>query len=198
MANVLLFHHALGLTPGMDAFADVLRDAGHTVTVPDFYEGQTFSTLEAGMAHAEIVGFDVVESLGVGLAERLPSDVVYIGFSLGVMPAQRLAQTRPGALGAVLVSACLPLGVYADSWPQTVPLQIHGMEDDPVFVAEGDLDAARNLVEAAAEGELVLYPGDGHFFADIGSPEYDADAAHSLTSRVLDLLARPDPAGGTG
>lgn len=192
MANVLLFHHALGLTPGVDAFADVLRDAGHLVTVPDLYDGRTFSTLEAGMDYAQDIGFEVLESLGVRLAERLPAELVYIGFSLGVMPAQRLAQTRAGARGAVLVSSCLPPGAYADTWPAAVPLQVHAMAEDPVFVDEGDLDAARNLVETAQEGELVLYPGSGHFFADISSPDYDADAAHALTARVLDLLARAD------
>jgi len=189
MANVLLFHHALGMTPGMDALADLLRDAGHTVTAPDLYDGRTFSSLEAGVAYAAEVGFDVIEALGVKMAERLPQDVVYVGFSLGVMPAQRLAQTRPGARGAVLVSACVPPGTYSGSWPAGVPLQVHAMEQDPLFVEEGDLDAAVNLVESAQSAELILYPGNSHFFADISSPEYNEDAAHALTASILQLLA---------
>lgn len=190
MANVLLFHHAQGLTSGMDAFADVLREAGHTVTVPDLYEGRTFARLDAGLAHAEELGFQEIEEAGVRLAERFPPGMVYIGFSLGVLPAQRLAQTRPGARGAVLVSGCIPLGVFADSWPAGVPVQIHGMDSDPVFVDEGDLSAAENLVDATDSAELILYPGSAHLFADISLDDYDETAAPALTARVLEFLSR--------
>ncbi|MBD7994684.1 dienelactone hydrolase family protein [Arthrobacter sp. Sa2CUA1] len=204
MANVLVFHSELGLTPGLEAFADLLRDAGHTVTAPDLYDGQTFSTLEAGLEYAGEVGLETLEALGVRIAEQLPEDLVYIGFSLGVLPAQRLAQTRPGARGAVLISTCVPPGAYAYTWPAGVPLQIHAMAEDPVFVEEGDLDAAKNLVESTAaepggawDGgatldeasvKLILYPGSTHFFADISSPDYDEDYAHALTASVLQLL----------
>lgn len=195
MANVLLFHSELGLTPGIEALADLLRDAGHAVTAPDLYDGQVFSTLEAGLECAGEIGLETIEALGVRIAEQLPEDLVYFGFSLGVLPAQRLAQTRPGARGAVLVSSCVPPGAYAYTWPAGVPLQIHAMEQDPVFVEEGDLDAARNLVDSAlpdAEAELLLYSGNTHFFADISSPDYDETAAHVLTARVLALLRRVD------
>jgi len=196
VAHVLLFHHALGLTPGMDALADLLRDAGHTVTAPDLYDGHAFGSLEAGLAYAEELGFDVIESLGVKIARRLPADLVYMGLSLGVMPAQRLAQTRPGARAAVLVSGCVPPGTYADAWPAGVPLQIHAMAEDPLFVEEGDLDAAVNLVESApresGDAKLILYPGSSHLFADISSADYDEDSAHALTGSVLELLAGLD------
>lgn len=208
MANVLLFHSELGLTPGTDAFADLLRDAGHIVTAPDLYDGQVFRTLEDGLGYASEVGLEVIEALGVRIAEQLPEDLVYIGFSLGVLPAQRLAQTRPGARGAVLVSACVPPGAYAFTWPAGVPLQIHAMAEDQVFVEEGDLDAARNLIEsiAAEPGgtwgggatpdeasvKLMLYPGNTHFFVDISSPDYDEDYAPAVTGSVLELLAAVD------
>ncbi|WP_342023410.1 dienelactone hydrolase family protein [Arthrobacter citreus] len=192
MANVLMFHHVLGLTPGMDAFADVLREAGHTVTVPDLFDGRTFPELADGMAYAEEVGFQELEDAGVRIAGRFPPGMVYIGFSLGVLPAQRLAQTRPGARGAVLVSSCVPLGVFADSWPAGVPVQIHGMDKDPIFVDEGDLAAAENLMDTTAEAELFLYPGSSHLFADISLDDYDETAAPALTARVLELLARTD------
>ena len=192
MANVLLFHHALGLTAGMDAFAEVLREAGHTVTVPDLYDGRTFTTLEDGTAYAQEIGLDTLEELGVRIAGRFPPEMVYIGFSLGVMPAQRLAQTRPGARGAVLVSACLPLGTYGDTWPAGVPVQIHGMDADEEFVDSGDLDAAENLAGSTNDAELFLYPGAAHFFADISHPEYDMDSAFTLTRLVLALLTSTD------
>ena len=195
MANVLLFHHALGLTAGMDAFAEVLREAGHTVTVPDLYDGRTFTDLEDGVAYAQDIGMDAIEELGVCIAQRFPPEMVYIGFSLGVMPAQRLAQTRPGARGAVLVSACLPLGTFGDTWPAGVPVQIHGMDADPYFAEEGDLDAAENLAASTPDAELILYMGASHLFADISQPDYDMDAAFTLTRLVLKLLERTDDAG---
>src|SRR5207247_10144266 len=39
MAEVLLFHHALGLTSGCVSFADRLRDAGPVVHAPDLCHG---------------------------------------------------------------------------------------------------------------------------------------------------------------
>lgn len=95
MAVVLLFHHALGQTPGFHAFADQLRRSGHTVHTPDLYDGRTFPTIEAGMAHAQEIGFpDEIIARGERAAGELPPELVYAGFSLGVVPAQKLAQTR--------------------------------------------------------------------------------------------------------
>ena len=194
MAEVVLFHHAQGLTPGVAAFADELRRAGHTVHTPDLYDGRTFATLEEGLAYAEEIGFDEVTERGVQAAEALPAELVYAGFSLGLGPAQRLAQTRPGARGALLFYACLPVSEFGPSWPAGVPVQIHAMESDPEFDNGWDLPAARALVEEAEDGELFLYPGDQHLFADSSLPSYDANAAALLGQRVLDFLDRIDGA----
>ncbi|MFL6004087.1 MAG: dienelactone hydrolase family protein [Nocardioides sp.] len=189
MAEILLFHHALGLTPGIAEFAGQLRGAGHTVHTPDLYDGPTFRTVEEGVGFARDTGFGTIVERGVRAADVLPSDVVYAGFSLGVMPAQKLAQTRPGARGALLLEACVPPSEFGSSWPDDVPVQIHGMEADPSFAGEGDLDAALALVDEAANAELFLYPGDHHLFADTSLPSYDAGAAALLTKRVLAFLA---------
>lgn len=194
MTEVVLFHHAQGLTPGVAAFADELRRAGHTVHTPDLYDGRTFATLEEGLAYAEEVGFDEVTERGIQAAEALPAELVYAGFSLGLGPAQRLAQTRPGARGALLFYACLPVSEFGPSWPAGVPVQIHAMESDPEFDNGWDLPAARALVEEAEDGELFLYPGDQHLFADSSLPSYDADAAALLGQRVLNFLDRIDGA----
>ena len=194
MAEVVLFHHAQGLTPGVAAFADELRRAGHTVHAPDLYDGRTFATLEEGLAYAEEIGFDEVTERGIQAAEALPAELVYAGFSLGLGPAQRLAQTRPGARGALLFYACLPVSEFGSSWPGGVPVQIHAMESDPEFDNGWDLPAARALVEEAEDGELFLYPGDQHLFADSSLPSYDANAAALLGQRVLDFLDRIDGA----
>jgi dienelactone hydrolase len=187
MAEVLLFHHAQGQTAGFHAFADELRRAGHTVHTPDLYDGRTFPTLEEGIAYAGEVGFMEILERGVRTADELPSELVYAGFSLGVMPAQKLAQTRPGARGALLFYSCIPASEFG-TWPADVPVQIHGMDADPIFVDEGDIDAARAIVDSTEQAELFLYPGDQHYFADSGLPSYDESAATLLTQRVLAFL----------
>ena len=189
MAEVLLFHHAQGQTPGFLDFAEDLRRAGHTVHTPDLYGGRTFDTLDDGVAHAAEIGFDEVTDRGVRAADELPSELVYAGFSLGVLPAQKLAQTRAGARGALLFHSCVPVTEFAPSWPAEVPVQVHAMDADPFFVDEGDREAALALVETAERAELFLYPGDQHLFADASLPSYDAQAAELLGRRVLEFLA---------
>lgn len=186
---MVLFHHAQGLTPGVVAFADELRRAGHVVHTPDLLDGRTFASIEEGMRYAEEIGFpDEVIARGVRAVEGLPAELVYAGFSLGVLPAQFLAQTRPGARGALLFYSCVPVSAFGSGWPEGVPAQVHGMDADPIFVGEGDIDAARELVEQAPDAELFLYPGDQHYFADSSLPSYDPEATALLVRRVLDFL----------
>jgi len=192
MAEVLLFHSALGMTPGVRDFAETLRRAGHVVHAPDPYEGRVFDDLKKGLAHAEEVGFGTILERGRAAADGLPAELVYLGFSLGVLPAQMLAQTRPGAKGAVLIYSCVPVSEFGEAWPQGVPVQIHGMDADEIFVGEGDIDAARALVESTTDAELFLYPGEAHYFADNSLPSYDEHAAELLTERVLSFLGRTE------
>ena len=189
MAEVVLYHHAQGLTEGVKAFADELRRAGHTVHTPDMFEGQTFETLDEGLDYAKKTGFGVVKDRGVAAAQDLPQEVVYAGFSLGAMPAQELAQTRPGAKGALLFHSCITVSEFSEAWPEGVPVQVHAMDEDPFFAEEdGDLGAARELVASTDQAELFLYPGKEHLFADSSLPAYDKAAADLLTRRTLDFL----------
>ena len=189
MSEVVLFHHAQGLTPGVVAFANELRPAGHIVHTPDLFDGRTFNTIDEGMSFVRQLGFEEVMKRGEQAVESLPAELVYSGFSLGVVPAQKLAQTRPGARGAILCYACLPVSEFGEAWPKSVPVQVHGMDADPFFVGEGDIDAARDLIAQAEEGELFLYHGDQHYFADSSLPSYDANATALLLKRVLGFLA---------
>jgi dienelactone hydrolase len=188
MAEVLLFHHAQGQTDGFRAFADELRGAGHTVHTPDLLDGRTFSSIDEGMAYVEQLGFGEIIARGDRAADELPNELVYAGFSLGVVPAQKLAQTRADARGALLFYSCVPASEFGTSWSSDVPVQIHGMDADPFFVDEGDIDAARAIVESTDNAELFLYPGDQHYFADSSLPSYRPEAAALLTRRVLDFL----------
>ncbi len=187
MAEVLLFHHAQGLTAGCLSFADELRAAGHVVHAPDLYDRNTFTELADGVGYAKQVGFDTIIERGRLAAAVLPNEIVYAGFSLGVMPAQMLAQTRPGAKGALLFYSCFPPAEFGVPWPQGVPLQVHMMDADE-WVLEGDLDAARELAETVEGADLFLYPGDRHLFADNSLPDYDESAATLLKQRVLSFL----------
>lgn len=186
MAEVLLFHHALGLTAGCVAFADGLRAAGHVVHTPDLYDGRTFTDLDDGVAHAEAIGFLNVVERGRQAAADLPHDIVYAGLSLGVLPAQALAQTREGAKGALFLHSAVPLTQFGGSWPPGVALQIHTMTDD----AWGDIDVARGLTATVPGAELYLYPGDRHLFTDESVADYDEAAADLVRARVLDFLDR--------
>ena len=188
MTTVLLFHHAQGQTKGFLAFADELREAGHTVHAPDLYDGKTFADIDEGVANARQIGFGEIILLGAATAADLPVDIVYAGFSLGVMPAQSLAQTRPGARGALFFHGCLPPSEFGGPWPEGVPLQIHAMDDDPWM--EEDRGAAEALVQEVDDAELFIYPGSGHLFADSSLGDYDEQAAGLLKERTLAFLQR--------
>jgi dienelactone hydrolase len=184
VAEVLLFHHAQGLTPGVLAFADDLRSAGHVVHTPDLYGGATFPDLDTGVGFAKEIGVDTVIERGRLAAQSLPDDVVHAGFSLGVMPAQMLAQTRPGARGALLLHGSVPLDEFGGGWPQGLPLQIHTMENDDW----GDVDVGRELAATIEGAELFVYPGDVHLFTDNSLAAFDEGAAALVRQRVLGFL----------
>ena len=186
MTEVVLYHHVQGLTEGVGSFADELRQAGHTVHTPDLFDGSRFDTIDEGMGFAREAGFGALAERGVAAAEGIGPEAVYAGFSFGVMPAQQLAQTRPGARGALFLSGCLPVSEFGDGWPDGVPVQVHGKAGDPFF--DEDLEAARALVASTDRGELFLYEGEEHLFADSSLPSYDAAAAALLTERVLAFL----------
>jgi dienelactone hydrolase len=195
VTEVVLYHHVQGLTDGVRSFADDLRQPGHTVHTPDMFGGRTFDTIEEGMAFAREEGFGDLAARGVAAADGIRPDAVYAGFSFGVMSAQQLAQTRPGARGALLMDSCLPVSEFGAAWPDGVPVQVHGKEGDPFFLE--DLEAARALVGSTDGAELFLYDGDEHLFADSSLPAYDPVAAALLTERVLAFLDRLE-AGGQG
>ena len=194
MAEVVLFHHVQGLTDGIRAFAEDLRAGGHTVHTPDLFDGERPATIDDGVAHLKGIGDEMLSQRTDRAVAELPDDLVYAGFSWGGSTAQQFAQTRPGARGALLYESCIPItGEWAfGPWPDGVPVQIHGMDRDPFFGLEGDIDAARELVETVGSerAELFVYPGDRHLFTDSSLPSYDADAAALVVQRSREFLDR--------
>ncbi len=194
MTEVVLFHHVQGLTDGVRAFAEQLRAGGHTVHTPDLFDGERPATIDDGVKYADGIGDEVLGARADQAVADLPRDLVYAGFSFGAATAQRLAQTRSGARGALLYESCIPLtGPWAfGPWPDGVAVQIHGMDKDPFFALEGDIDAARELVETVGPdlAELFVYPGDQHLFSDTSLPSYDADAAALVIQRSRQFLDR--------
>jgi dienelactone hydrolase len=189
MTEVLLFHHVQGLTPGVRALADDLRAAGHTVHAPDLFDGRTFESVDDGFGYLRGLADGEMAARVAAAVEGLPAALVYAGISWGVPRAQSLAQTRPGALGALLLESCIPVtGEDAfGPWPTGLPVQVHGAEDDEFFAE--DLPAARELAELDG-AELFTYPGSAHLFTDRSLPSYDAASAALVTQRALELLAR--------
>jgi dienelactone hydrolase len=187
MADVLLYHHIQGLTDGVKAFADDLRRAGHTVHTPDLFDGRTFGSIEEGFGFTRDAGLDSIRQRGAAIADGLGPGLVYAGFSFSVTIAQRLAQTRPDARGALLMYSCMPVAEFGVAWPDGVPVQIHGKLDDEFFAE--DLPAARDMADSSESAELFLYPGDQHLFADSSLDAYDPESAALLMTRVQAFLA---------
>jgi dienelactone hydrolase len=186
MTDVVLFHHAQGLTDGVRAFATRLEAHGHRVSLPDLYDGATYDTLQEGVAHAERVGLDDITARGVVAAEDMASATVFAGFSLGALPAQKLAQTRSGALGAVLYHGGVPADTFGVAWPAAVALQLHLAEDDEW----SELDVVQDLARTAPAGELYVYSGSAHLITDSSLGEYDPEATDLILQRTNTFLQR--------
>ena len=192
MAEVVLFHHVQGLTDGVRAFADGLRAGGHTVHTPDLFDGECPATIELGITLVNLIGDDTLSERATGALAELPDGLVYAGFSFGGATAQQFAQTRPGARGALLYESFVSLSAEWSfgPWPAGLPAQVHGMDRDPFFAEEGDLEAARELVAIVGPklAELFTYPGDLHLFTDSSLPTYDQAATALVIRRSVEFL----------
>lgn len=186
MADILLFHHIQGLTSGVHAFADRLRAAGHTVHTPDSFEGRTFGSIEDGAAYVGEIGFQAMRDRSVLHAEGLPDDLVYAGFSLGVMPAQRLLQNRPGARAGLFLHGFADPGSFGE-WPG-LPVQVHAMAEDEFWLE--DQEATEAAARAHEEIEVFVYPGSGHLFTDDSIADHDPAATELVLERSLAFLER--------
>lgn len=199
MVEMVLFHSALGLRPAVTAAADRLRAAGHTVHAPDYYDGEVFGDLEEGLRKRDDLGYAEIARRATEAVAGLPAGLVFAGFSLGAVPAELLAAGRPGALGAVLMYAAIPVEEFGefgvDRWPEGVPLQVHYAAEDPWVEVEEVAALGDAVGRAGAAFEEHTYPGSGHLFADPDLPEYDRSLSEAMWERVLAFLDRVDARG---
>ncbi|HXA04510.1 MAG TPA: dienelactone hydrolase family protein [Bryobacteraceae bacterium] len=187
--EIVLFHSAYGLRPGVLQWAERLRSAGYTVHAPDLYDGEVFTDRMDAVRKIQEVGFDGVLARSQAAVSHLRSDLVYAGFSNGGACAELLAATRPGASGAILMHAPLPIRDLGwKVWQATVPVQVHFAEKDPLR-NEKVIDALAGRVRASgADFQHFDYPTSGHLFADPDMPAYDAAAADLMFQRVVEFL----------
>ena len=189
MAHIVLFHHVLGLTPGVRALADAIRGTGHTVTTPDLFEGSTFAELADGLAHVGEIGDETLLRRAEAAADAIDDENrVFAGLSLGALPAQHLLQTRE-ALGGLLFHGFIDPAQLAGSWPRC-PIAVFAMDQDPFFVDDGDLAVAQDWAERHDNLTIHLYPGHGHLFTESASPDHDAAVTRRLVDDVAGTLAQ--------
>ncbi|MFG3255646.1 dienelactone hydrolase family protein [Streptomyces sp. NPDC048172] len=194
MTEIVLFHSVLGIRAGITDAAARFRAAGHTVHTPDLYEGRSFDTYDEAFAFlASIGGIPELITRTQASVEHLPEDVVYAGFSNGGASVLLLTATRPGARGALLFHAAMPLTAFEMdfTWPHGVPAQVHYATGDPYREEAGITGLAAEVRAAGAPFDQYDYEGTGHLFSDPELPEeYDKESAELMFSRALEFLER--------
>ncbi|GAA4239099.1 dienelactone hydrolase family protein [Actinomadura meridiana] len=188
MARVLLFHSMYGLRPAVSRAADRLREAGHEVHVPDFYDGRVVDTAEEGIEIKDEIGRDELLRRAVAAAAPLMGDggLVYAGFSLGGSLAQNLALVDPKAGGLLLMHGTSDM---ADDASTEIPVQLHVADPDTWEPADWLNAWYLRMRRAGADVEVFRYRGAGHLFTDPDLPDYDAEAAERAWTVALGFLA---------
>jgi len=156
--------------------------------MPDLFDGRTFENVETGVEHAQSIGFDNIVERGFEAGRNMPGSYVVVGFSLGVMPAQRLAQQDPRVGGAVLCHAIVPVDHFGDGWPEPLPLDIHMSDDDPWCEEDGVV--AREVAASVPGVRLYRYRGSGHLIADSSSPDHEVEQGNLVIDRIVDFVER--------
>jgi dienelactone hydrolase len=186
VAEIVLFHSAVGRRPAVLRMAQRLSAAGHSVTTPDLYDGEVFDDVDAGVAHMRSIGWPELSRRAQAAVADLPSDLVVAGMSMGTGLAAEIAVSRPGVRGALLLyGGNLP----DEPWPADCPVQVHHAVNDP-WADEG---AAAELIEAVARAGSAaswhLYPGSKHLLDDDDLPaEHDPAATALMWPRIEAFL----------
>lgn len=187
MATIVLFHHVLGLTSGFEALADALRAGGHEVETPDMFDGRAFGSIEEGIGFVAEEGEEALGARGLAALPEPGGVLVVGGTSFGAAVAATAVAQRPDIAGMLSYEAFVDPH-WVGGWSREVPVEVHGMTEDPYFAE--DLELARPWIEAHPGSELHLYPGSAHLFTDSSTPGYAADATALVIERSLEFLAR--------
>jgi dienelactone hydrolase len=187
MAEVVLFHSILGLRPAERAWTERLGAAGHRVTTPDLFAGETAGDYAAGEALRDRIGWETMLGRARAAVAPLPPETVLAGVSMGAQVAGEIWAERPQTAGILLLHG--PCEVPSDPRPG-LPVQAHLAEPEP-FDDEGFIaDWAEAMRAAGLDFELHRYPGAGHYFTDATLPDHQAAAAALAQERALAFLAR--------
>lgn len=190
MAEIVLFHSALGLRPGTLRDAERLRAAGHVVHTPDLYEGRLFTDADEGVAHSGVIGWPVLVARAEAALAGLPEEIVVMGQSMGVSVATHIATVRPGVRAALFCFTGHPPDA---PWPRGVPAQVHHSVGDRWSSVPNTSALVEAVAGAGGQAALYLYPGDGHLFTHEDLPDHDPAGAALFWRRALDFLATGEP-----
>jgi dienelactone hydrolase len=189
--EIVIFHSALGLRPGLLGWAEQLRASGFTVHTPDLYDGEYFQDASGAIAKIQELGFDWILARSLAAVSALPNDLIYMGFSNGGACAELAAATRPGARAAILVGAPLPIRDLGwKLWPR-IPIQIHFGDQDRLRRQQVIDALAQRVNESGATVEQHDYPGAAHHFADCDHADFNPEASALLLRRVQEFCSSP-------
>jgi carboxymethylenebutenolidase len=161
------------------------------VVTPDLLDGRAATTREhaeelAGTVDKARAAASLEEALAKlgGQAER----VGIVGWSLGAFRGALLAQARPGVVAAYV-------GYYGgvdvfDAAKPMPPVLAHYAETDEFESLDGARRAERDLLAAAHDAKLYVYPGTKHWFDEPSRPEFDKRASALAWDRTREFLQR--------
>ncbi|MEM9792848.1 MAG: dienelactone hydrolase family protein, partial [Pseudomonadota bacterium] len=156
--------------------------AGHDVTLPDLFEGETSETYDGGFEILERVALDTVEARAARIAEALPDEVVIAGVSMGAGIASHVWKRKPNAKGILFLAGMGP-------WPDKVnsaPVHVHAARPEPFDDEEWFTSWEKS--NPGVPLSLFRYDKVGHYFLDKSLPDFDADANKLCRERCLEFL----------
>jgi len=185
VAHIILFHSVQGLRDVEREAAERFRKAGHDVTTPDLYEGQTALSIDEGIAIKDGIGWDTLIERAHAACVGLPDKAVLAGFSMGAAVACSLWAKRTATSGILLVHGLGDLPKWVKSG---LPVQAHFADPDPYLMPEVAADWNDRAFRIGLALEIFTYDGAGHFYTDAASADYNAEATEQTFERALSFL----------
>ena len=183
MANVLLFHSVLGLRRAEHEIAAEFQADGHTVALPDLYDGRSTQFYPEGFEIKDAIGDAAIEARAREAVAAAPEDAVLAGVSYGAYLIGPFWGDRPKMRGALLFAGVAP---WMTPRRKDMRVSVHVAQPDPyddeAFFAEWVADAG------GVPLEMHRYAGAGHYFLDRSLPDFNAEAAALCLERARAFL----------